>query len=112
MLLLEGNKPAEIRGYLHQLGVSTDMPDPEGSTGQVFFPVGRGAPIVWVQSRQDIKTLTHELLHVTFQLLRLRGVRESPESEETYTYTLEYLLDQAMCAKGWRKLKVSACTKY
>lgn len=51
------------------------------------------SPIIWIPSfkgtANDISTLNHELLHVTFNILNSVGVFYADVSEEAYTYLLE-----------------------
>lgn len=48
---------------------------------------------VWVESPQ-MPVLCHELMHLTFGVLKACGVEPCEESEEAYTYWFENMLEQ------------------
>ena len=61
----------------------------------VTFPSKDGkSPIVWLPSAEDKGVVAHELLHATFDLMRWASVPYSEESEEVFTYELQYLITQ------------------
>lgn len=51
---------------------------------------------IWVDSfsssPRDICLMTHEVLHCTFNLLDRVGMSHSEESEEAYTYLMQYIM--------------------
>ena len=70
------------------------------SRGKAIFQQGVNA-IVWVESkgtrRDIIGGLTHEFLHIVFEMMLARGsyVHDSRNAEH-YTYLLEYLMSETM----------------
>lgn len=78
----------------------TKVEDAAGCT----FQQPRKPFVIWVRSISDIPTLAHEALHVVSTLLLDRGVRHSAETEESYCYTLGYLLKMIRNAprREWR----------
>lgn len=46
------------------------------------------------QSGEHISILIHELYHVTHALLRLSGINPTQDSEEAYSYLIEYLTNK------------------
>lgn len=56
-----------------------------------------GHYIVWLRHKPTntkLSTLVHELLHVVFWHFRYIGQSLSEDSEESYTYMLEYLINK------------------
>lgn len=53
------------------------------------------SPIIWIRkfdnSAEDISILNHEILHATFAILLDRGLVASIDSEEAFTYLLQYI---------------------
>jgi hypothetical protein len=60
--------------------------------------------LIWVESLKDIPALAHEALHVTAGILEARGLTFGAPSEEAYTYTMEFIIRQALTAKKWRQV--------
>lgn len=58
-------------------------------------PTQGGSPIIWIRkfnnSAEDISVLNHEILHATFCILLDRGLTVSIDSEEAFTYLLQYI---------------------
>lgn len=70
--------------------------------------VAYGQPwLIWVESLDDVPALAHEALHVAAGVLEARGLKHSDASEEAYTYTMEYILRQALQSKRYRRVKTS-----
>jgi len=60
--------------------------------------------LVWIQSKNDVTSLTHELLHCSTWILERAGVPMNVAADEALAYLQEYLLAQALQALGHRKL--------
>lgn len=60
--------------------------------------------VLWVDDIRDVASVAHEALHIASGVLEARGVRHVPQSEEAYTYTMEYLIRQALDPEGWEVL--------
>ncbi|CAB4126238.1 hypothetical protein UFOVP153_10 [uncultured Caudovirales phage] len=61
----------------------------------VTFPSKDGkSPIVWLPYLDDKPVIQHELLHATFDIMRWANVPLTEETEEVYTYELQYLTKQ------------------
>lgn len=62
--------------------------------GLTVYTTG-GSPIIWIRkfdnSAEDISVLNHEMLHATFGILLDRGLVASSDSEEAFTYLLQYI---------------------
>lgn len=71
------------------------VPLDEGARARVLLHESR-LSFVRIQGEDlaDIPVITHELLHVVFHILGGVDITHAFESEEAYTYLLEYLLDQ------------------
>ena len=52
--------------------------------------------VIWlpIKSADDTSIVHHELLHLTYSMLHAVGIELSPETEEVYTYQLQYLSKQ------------------
>jgi hypothetical protein len=61
--------------------------------------------VLWAKHPKDAATIAHEALHIAFGVLRARGVQPSPKSEESYTYTMCYIVRQALDKKGFRHIR-------
>lgn len=59
--------------------------------------------LIWVKDPTDRTTMVHEVMHAVFGMLEGRGLRHCSDSEEAYTYTVSYLLEQIERGK-WRRL--------
>lgn len=79
------------------------VPLDEGARARVLLHESR-LSFVRIQGEDlaDIPVITHELLHVVFHILGGVDITHAFESEEAYTYLLEYLLDQYI-----RKVKIN-----
>jgi hypothetical protein len=51
-------------------------------------------PIVWFSNIEDSSVVQHELLHVTIDMMKWAGIELNDETEEVYTYQLQYLTKQ------------------
>jgi len=91
----------------HKISTSkykVEFEEKDGSHGQFFYGEDGRPSIIVMESFDwsvtDQVTMTHELLHFTFHVLKTAGLKLSDESEEAYTYTLGYIQ-----TKVWDKLK-------
>lgn len=79
-----------INDNLH-VDVNTEDFDSRGTT----FPSVEGYPtIVWLPRADNISIINHELLHATIDIMRRVGIPLDDNTEEAYTYELQYLSNQ------------------
>lgn len=70
------------------------------SAGHAY--VAYGQPwMLWIESRKNVGALAHEALHVTSGVLEARGMSLRNESEEAYTYTMEFIIRAVLTNKKW-----------
>lgn len=83
------------------------VPLDEGTRARVLLHESR-LSFVRIQGDDlaNIPVITHELLHVVFHILGGVNITHALESEEAYTYLLEYLLDQYI-----KKVKINLAVK-
>ena len=61
----------------------------------VTFPSQDGLPVImWLPNADDKSIVNHELLHVTNDVMRWAGIELNKETEEIYSYELQYLTRQ------------------
>lgn len=102
-VVLVGGTPAIVSAYVKR-ELDIEVTVGKHSAGHAY--VGYGEPwVLWVESLDNVPTLAHEALHVTNGVLQARGVKPSAKSEEAYTYTMEYIIDQALQKKRYRRVK-------
>lgn len=65
--------------------------------------------VIWLKPSADVPTMAHEALHATWYLLKDKGLRLSEDSEEAYTYMLEWLLREIMTRRN--SLKSEGATR-
>jgi len=53
------------------------------------YPMDGGGSVIWIGPEQPLSVLVHELMHATFHLLEVKGVKYCSDSEEVYTYLME-----------------------
>lgn len=64
--------------------------------------------ILWLRDLSDMSTLSHEVLHLVFHVMRSKGVELSTSSEESYTYLMGFVVDQILNDRGKGvKVKIS-----
>ena len=73
---------------------STATSDNFNSRGTTFTSINGGSTIVWLPNTEDKSIVMHELLHATIDIMRRTGVTLTEETEEAYTYELQYLTNQ------------------
>lgn len=60
--------------------------------------MGGGRNILWLpkftNNPTDMAYANHELLHITLSILKWSGIKLSDDSEEAFTYELQYLSKQ------------------
>lgn len=98
-----GTQEAFLTLLRERYDVDFDMLD--GASGVAWH--SRRGHFVWLEEGADHSTIAHELLHVVCGIMRLRGVGFSRKSEETYAYTLSYLLDK-FYAHDWTPQEATA----
>lgn len=68
---------------------------PDLDARAVTFGTADGKPpIVWFSDIEDSAVVQHELLHVTIDMMKWAGIELNDQTEEVYTYQLQYLTKQ------------------
>jgi hypothetical protein len=68
---------------------------PDLDARAVTFGTADGKPpIVWFSDIEDSAVVQHELLHVTIDMMKWAGIELNNQTEEVYTYQLQYLTKQ------------------
>lgn len=76
-----------VRKYLDSSASADDF-----NSRATTFPTQDGRPtIVWFSNTSDTVIINHELLHVTFDIMKWAGVDFSDNTEEAYAYEMQYL---------------------
>ena len=73
---------------------STASSDNFDSRGTTFTSINGGPTIVWLPNTDDKSIVSHELLHATIDIMRRVGIPLTEDTEESYTYELQYLTNQ------------------
>lgn len=73
---------------------STASSDNFDSRGTTFTSINGGPTIVWLPNIDDNSIVNHEFLHATIDIMRRVGVPLTEDTEELYTYELQYLTNQ------------------
>ena len=73
---------------------STASSDNFDSRGTTFTSINGGTTIVWLPNTEDTSIVMHELLHATIDIMRRVGIPLNDDTEEAYTYELQYLTNQ------------------
>ena len=64
--------------------------------GASYLDEDKNICVIWLNRLQngiiDMEYLAHETLHATFDVLTLRGMKLSDESQEAFTYYQQYLI--------------------
>jgi hypothetical protein len=63
-----------------------------GFTDEVYDGEGIRRLVVWVKDKDDLITIGHEVLHVTWYVQRFTGFNFSYESQEIQAYLFEYIM--------------------
>lgn len=48
--------------------------------------------VIWIRTKSDVYSLTHELIHAANHTLALRGVKTENGNDEALAYYVEYLM--------------------
>lgn len=71
---------------------------PRASVGRTMIDEGRGIYFLWLpqvpSSAAHFGVLAHEIAHAAIGIMQKIGVSLSPESEEAYTYLIQYLTER------------------
>ncbi len=54
---------------------------------------------IWLHDLDDMGTIAHEAMHLTFDLMKRKGIKYCDESEEVYTYVLGQIVNQIISIK-------------
>lgn len=104
VLLLVGGRIARVPAVsVRRYGAPVEVTASDVTALGKTWYFGQLPRLVWVHDREDVAVLAHELLHVVFGILAVRGVDLSEDSEEAYTYLLEDLIRQATSRTGWQR---------
>lgn len=88
-----------VRYVKRTMGMTIELGS--GSIGHAYVEYGKPW-LLWLTSRNDAATLAHEALHIAAGVLEARGLKYSRESEEAYTYTMEYIIRSVLTNARWR----------
>lgn len=89
--------------FLRGLPFSHNL-EPQGAVGMGI--VNPGYPwALWVKDIYDPSTIAHEAFHIVAKVLDFKGLSLCEHSEESYAYTLDYIMDQVCDPKGWTTIK-------
>ena len=73
----------------------SSLKSPNLDARAVTFGTADGKPpIIWFSDIKDSSVVQHELLHVTIDMMKWAGIELNDETEEVYTYQLQYLTKQ------------------
>lgn len=72
----------------------------EHTRGHVFLYEGKPY-VLWVAHLEDVLSVVHEAQHVTFAVLRSRGIRPGAATEEAFAYTLEHIVGLVLDHRDW-----------
>ena len=73
----------------------SSLKSPNLDARAVTFGTADGKPpIIWFSDIEDSAVVQHELLHVTIDMMKWAGIELNDETEEVYTYQLQYLTKQ------------------
>ena len=73
----------------------SSLKSPNLDARAVTFGTADGKPpIVWFSDIEDSSVVQHELLHVTIDMMKWAGIELNDQTEEVYTYQLQYLTKQ------------------
>lgn len=91
--VLRGGTPREFQRYaLTKHRMVADVP----AHANGFTCMEEGCTwLLWVRSL-SAPIVAHETLHVAFEILRSRGIKPCPKSEEAYAYLQMFLLEQIL----------------
>lgn len=65
---------------------------------------GCGCGVIWVKDHKDIPTLVHEITHAVRASLEHLGITHTADSCETFAYYSEWLVEQWLDNKKWKKI--------
>lgn len=79
---------------------------PAGSFGKTILTNGEYVDVkLWINRRNNVETLSHEILHaVRFWLQDYHSTPLSEETEETYTMLHSYFMGESLRALGLKNL--------
>jgi len=73
----------------------SSLKSPNLDARAVTFGTADGKPpIIWFSDIEDSSVVQHELLHVTIDMMKWAGIELNDQTEEVYTYQLQYLTKQ------------------
>jgi hypothetical protein len=52
--------------------------------------------VLWINKKTNYESLSHELLHLTFNTMKRAGVTLSDDSEEAFTYLFGYYMRESL----------------
>lgn len=103
IVVLYGRDYARLQKVLHTFGYDPITDDVLDSMEGLCWNGTFSTPIIWLRDIHDLPTLAHEAMHAVFHVLRRCGVAHSEDSEESYLYTLTFLLAAIRDGK-WKRV--------
>lgn len=99
--VLTGGKSSDFKAWAKKQ-IDADITTGSYASGHCYVEYGKPW-LIWVESLKDIPALAHEALHCAAGVLECRGLKFGNDSEESYTYTVEWIIRQTLAAKKWKK---------
>lgn len=101
-VVLVGGTPDQARAWLKkETGIEPNI----GAHAVGHAYVNYGQPwLLWMDSADDVATLAHEALHIASGVLEHRGLKFTADSEEAYTYTMEFIVRAVRSCRNWREV--------
>lgn len=59
--------------------------------------------VIWIESKKDFHTLSHEVTHIVFKVLSDRGVTVGVENQESFAYYHDFWLRKLWIVMGKKK---------
>jgi hypothetical protein len=102
-VVLVGGTSAQFAAWAKKY-VDADVATGSGAAGHAYVEYGKPW-ILWVHSLKNVPAIAHEAMHVAAGVLEGRGLKYAADSEEAYTYTMEFILRAVLHATHWRLVR-------
>ncbi len=78
-----------------EFGLILTHKNPDGLFG-VRYHKNSDVPVgtIWIKPNADLATLAHECFHATFWIMQMKGIGLSDESEESYSWLLQFFMER------------------
>lgn len=102
-IAFSGGTFEEFERFLKEV-FNIELAFPAAPAGCYVFDNVNDIWLIWVKSSTSHGEIAHEASHVAFRVLNRLGLVHTEDSEEAFTYTLTYILDQFYYPKNWKPL--------